>query len=384
MFYWGNVEPFDHKAMLKLFFLLFVLLFLGINEWDVISYLQSYAMGHFVTPRPWLSAIVLTMLVWTVVHYGGNIMQKHKKDNFPLYAFCTWAITALTSLSFVSLAYQAILLIVGIMLVYPVVRLKKKIQSSTATTPWKNTQSFFLQMFVLCLYMGIGNGVTDVEHYELRTAQDLMTNHPKKGYKIGEKSYATSQRLFAMRCYLLAKTEEDEGGLGENIFDQVVPKSGAASLFFPKDNKQQLLLPTDSLEHLLGGKRHTNEQPIAYLRRCARQASLKSTNHIAIDYYLCGLLLERDLNTFAREVKRFYPHEISTGKLPTYFAQALLLYKRSTTQPQVFYTDSSIEANLQDYMDMGDTISNRNVRSNLLRRSYGTTYWWWYTYGTRS
>lgn len=366
--------------MLKYVFLLFTLLFLGITESDVICYLQCYAASHTLPSYPWFSAIILTLVTGCVIYIGEKIADKLRQDKFTVYAFCAWALTALTSLGFVSVAYQIVLIIVAIVIALAVLLVKKKIQCSSASKQWKNSQAFFLQAFVLFLYMGIGNGVTDVQHYELRTAQALMSNHLHRGYKVGEKSYATSQRLFAMRCYLLAK-DEDEGGLGEHIFEQVVPQCGAASLFFPKDEKQMLLIPADSLEHLLGSKRLPQETPIAYLRRCAWQAYLKGDDRTPIDYYLCGLLLDRNLNTFASEVKRFYPKEVATSKLPTYFAQALILYRRTNTQPQLFYTDSSIEANMQDYMDMGDTIANKTIRSNLLRRSYGTTYWWWYAYG---
>ena len=30
---------------------------------------------------------------------------------------------------------------------------------------------------------------------------------------------------------------------------------------------------------------------------------------------------------------------------------------------------------------MGDTLRQLTPRRNLLRRSYGETYWWWYDYG---
>lgn len=367
--------------MFKLVFLLFVFLYLRFAQYDVVSYLQSYALGHFVVPFPWLSAIIVTLLVAGIVHLGEKLQQRIKYDIFSTYAFCAWGLTSLTSISFVTPLYQIALLITGLVIIFCIVFLKKRIWSTNSTTSWKKTQCFFLQIQTLCLYMGLGNGVTDIQHFELRTAQALMTNHLEEGEKIGDKSYATSQRLFAMRCYLLAK-KEDKRELGNHIFEQVVPQRGAASLFFTKDEKQKLLIPSDSLEHLLGAKPFPHESPISYLRRCAWKASLRGKERTPIDYYLCGLLLEKDLDTFAKEVKRFYPYEVASSKLPTFFAQALLLYKRTNTQPQIFYKDSSIEANLQDYMDMGDTITDNSIRCNLLRRSYGSTYWWWYFHGT--
>ena len=45
------------------------------------------------------------------------------------------------------------------------------------------------------------------------------------------------------------------------------------------------------------------------------------------------------------------------------------------------YHDSAIEANLRDYADMEAKLPDDASRPNLLRRSYGETYWWWHEYG---
>ncbi len=368
--------------MQKFFFILFILLFLTYPEGDVVSYLQSCIVGHPLTSHPFLSALALVIILAIILHVGEKMLNKLHIETSPLYVFCSWLVAAGTSYKFVSWQYQTILFLSAIIIAFLIHFIKKAIYTSSGSTLWKNVKATSIPLFVLFLYIGIGNGVTDVQHFELRTAQVLIKNKPNKGRHIGEKSYATSQRLFAMRCYLLAKSSKH--GLGNEILEQVVPQAGAASLLFPNDKKQQLLISQDSLYSLLGSTRFQNEQPIAFLRRCAWNASLKNNNnkYAAIDYYLCGLLLDRNLDTFANEVKRFYPHKIANGSLPTYFAQALILYKHTRTQPKVFYTDNSIEANFQDYSDMGDTIANKLQRSNMLRRSYGTTYWWWYYYGT--
>ena len=173
-------------------------------------------------------------------------------------------------------------------------------------------------------------------------------------------------------------------GLGNKVFEQMVPAGGGAScLLLPNDEEQRLLFPISNQEHLLGSARHVNETPLQYFKRCAWLAAFKGhrANNVAVDYYLSALLLERRLDLFAQEIDRFYSREVQQGKLPTYFAQALVLYQRSRTQPIVRYQDSGIEANFEDFSDMGDTISNRTIRCNTLRNSYGETYWWWYTYG---
>lgn len=191
--------------------------------------------------------------------------------------------------------------------------------------------------------------------------------------------------LTPLVCHaLLPDGHHTQKGLGDEVFSQMVPAGGAASLLLlPTDNYQQLLLPASKLERLLGSRRHANEGALAYLHRCAWLSAFKgdAKHTAAADYYLCALLLERKLDLFAKEIVYYYPTEVAQSKLPRYFAQALILYQRTRTQPDVFYTDSNIEANYRDYTDMADSIPDRIVRTNMLRYSYGETYWWWYSYG---
>lgn len=121
---------------------------------------------------------------------------------------------AITSAPFVSLYYQIGLLIAAVAVAGVMMWTDKFSQRSFS----QKTYVALLQLILLCLFVGVGNGVTDLTHYELRTAQALQSDHPKGAYKVGEKSYTTSPRLFAMRCYLMATTHKH--GLGNKVFEQ--------------------------------------------------------------------------------------------------------------------------------------------------------------------
>lgn len=364
--------------MFRYVFALFLLLFFRYAQYDVLAYIMSSMVGHYMKPWPWTVAIVLTLLLVLVGHGTELVLKKHTIHHRLPYVVVGWGAVAITSAPFVSIYYQIGVLIAAVAVAGVMMWTDKFSQRSFS----QKTYVALLQLILLCLFVGVGNGVTDLTHYELRTAQALQSDHPKGAYKVGEKSYTTSPRLFAMRCYLMATTHKH--GLGNKVFEQMVPAGGGAScLLLPNDEEQRLLFPISNQEHLLGSARHVNETPLQYFKRCAWLAAFKGhrANNVAIDYYLSALLLERRLDLFAQEINRFYSHEVQQGKLPTYFAQALVLYQRSRTQPIVRYQDSGIEANFEDFSDMGDTISNRTIRCNTLRNSYGETYWWWYTYG---
>lgn len=371
--------------MKRLLFTIYLLLYFRFAQYDVSGYWLSLAAGHFVEPWPWTMALVATGVLLLVLCLTEKLLAHWHKPVIVAYAIVTWLATAGVGMAFTTVWHQLLLAAGGLVLAWLLMITDKHLRHRSRITPQTfgvNFQFFAVQMLLLCLYVGVGNGVTDLQHYELRTAQALQSKHPKHAYKVGDKSYATSHRLFAMRCYLMATTHKK--GLGDEVFSQMVPDGGAASLLLlPTDNYQQLLLPASKLERLLGSRRHANEGALAYLHRCAWLSAFKGDGKhtAAADYYLCALLLERKLDLFAKEIVNYYPTEVAQSKLPRYFAQALILYQRTRTQPKVFYTDSNIEANYRDYTDMADSIPDRTVRTNMLRYSYGETYWWWYSYG---
>lgn len=371
--------------MKRLLFTIYLLLYFRFAQYDVSGYWLSLAAGHFVEPWPWTMALVATGVLLLVLCLTEKLLAHWHKPVIVAYAIVAWLATAGVGMAFTTVWHQILLAAGGLVLAWLLMITDKRLRHRSRITPQTfgvNFQFFAVQMLLLCLYVGVGNGVTDLQHYELRTAQALQSKHPKRAYKVGDKSYATSHRLFAMRCYLMATTHKK--GLGDEVFSQMVPDGGAASLLLlPTDNYQQLLLPASKLEGLLGSRRHANEGALAYLHRCAWLSAFKGDGKhtAAADYYLCALLLERKLDLFAKEIVNYYPTEVAQSKLPRYFAQALILYQRTRTQPNVFYTDSNIEANYRDYTDMADSIPDRTVRTNMLRYSYGETYWWWYSYG---
>lgn len=371
--------------MKRLLFTIYLLLYFRFAQYDVSGYWLSLTAGHFVEPWPWTMALVATGVLLLMLCLAEKLLAHWHKPAIVAYAIVAWLATAGVGMAFTTVWHQLLLAAGGLVLAWLLMITDKRLRHRSRITPQTfgvNFQFFAVQMLLLCLFVGVGNGVTDLQHYELRTAQALQSKHPKRAYKVGDKSYATSHRLFAMRCYLMATTHKK--GLGDEVFSQMVPDGGAASLLLlPTDNYQQLLLPASKLEGLLGSRRHANEGALAYLHRCAWLSAFKGDGKhtAAADYYLCALLLERKLDLFAKEIVNYYPTEVAQSKLPRYFAQALILYQRTRTQPKVFYTDSNIEANYRDYTDMADSIPDRTVRTNMLRYSYGETYWWWYSYG---
>lgn len=369
--------------MFRLVFYLFLLLFFACAQDDVVNYLWSILAQRPVSPYPWLSAVGLTALL---AGFGSALSACGKRmgiHGYWAYVVVGWCAAALVSLPFASGIWQAALGAVAVLLGTLLTLWDKRLLRlwGEERTLWQAFMPPVVVLLVLCLYVGIGAAATDLDHYELRTAQALRVGDSGRASQVGEKSSAVSHRLFALRCYSLAASSGQ--GLGQHLFERPVPKGGSGLLFFPADAKQGLLFPADSLARLLGSKRLAHEADTDYLRRCAYAEQArggKSKHRPAADYYLCALLLDRKLDNFAQEVSKFYHAELIRRQLPAYFAQALAYYTRTRTHPVVVYRDAAVEANWHDYAEMRDSIPHPAARRNLLRRTYGDTFWWWYAY----
>lgn len=369
--------------MFRIIYFLSLLLYFALAQADVVNYLCSMILSRPAPQWPWLYAPVLTALCYGVTRLLSRCLGKYCGNTYWPYVITSCLAALSVSFPFASTTHLIVLplaaLVSGVLIHLWLKRLQRL--SNGPTGLWHTFLPPTVILTLLGLYMGIGAAAPDYVHYELRTAGALRGNHPRQAYKIGETALATSPRLFALRCYLLATT--DRQGLGHQIFKQPVPRGGSSILLFPTDRRQSLTLPADTLYRTLGSAPRPGESTLAYLRRCAVAAKTGNPHEKylpAIDYYLCALLLDRRIDLFAQEIRTFYPLRIRQHKLPSYYAQALVLYTRSRTRPSIVYRDGAVEANLRDYSEMSDTISCADCRRNLLRRSYGETYWWWYEY----
>lgn len=374
------------KSMFRIIFSLFLFLFFLSAQNDVLTLLRSLVVHRPVEPYPLLTALLLTLVMYGLVRGVTAVLHRFRYSATIAYVSVSWLSVVLVSLPFAGLGRHFVLLLTAVVLAllgeYWTKRLDRKWGSRRNL--WQNFFPPVLRLLVLGLYMGIGAAATDYEHFELRTAESIRSRNLQKAYTVGETSLACSPRLFAMRSYLMAVTAPQR--LGNEVFKQPIPlHSNGAALLFPDDELQPLLLPADSLSHLLGAARRQGEAPVAYLKRCAyaekeRKAKQAATGRVAADYYLCALLLDRNLDTFAREISQFYSSEIASCKLPRYYAEALVFYIRSRMHPVVSYRNSAIETNFRDYVELERKLKHSAERYNMLRRSYGETYWWWYTY----
>lgn len=375
------------RTAFRLFFFVTLFLFFRFAQADVLTLLLSALAGEPASPPPTLlaavPAAVLTAVAWGVER---AVARRSRRLRLLPYFVAAWAAAALVSFPFVSTAFigRLFLRAIGLFVVAAILVERFVPRGRSARRSLRTAIVGLAVATLLILYIGISGEASDVEHYELRTAQALRNGDTERAFQCGEKSLATSPRLFALRCYLIATATAE--GLPGKIFEQPVPDSINASLpLLPDDRAQHLSFSPDSLYARLGATPRAGEDAVDYLERCVAQAMSHAENpraaRFAADYLLSALLIRRNLPRFAARLRQLYPKEIATGRLPRYYAQALVLYQHTQRDTTAQYHDANCEANYRDYADMKRSIVAAAERSPRLRRQYGETYWWWFDYG---
>lgn len=371
---------------MRIFFPLFLLLYFAIYQSPSVSLLISLPLGEAYHALPWLWSALLTALLSAVAFGLEKKLEKRGYTAYGGYVLSAWMATVICALPWyvvgnapaAALLRFTLLAVAAALMLFAYERFIRRHPSRR-----KRLIPHATLLLGLCLLMGIGAATTDTQIFERRTAKALLAGDSKAALEIGKKSLAVSPRLFAHRAFAMSQTP---AGLGNRLFTRPVPPGAtSAMLLLADDALQALTLPADSFYAALGGQPAKGESTTDYLKRLAtaERRQSKRAKRLAADYYLCALLLDRRLSDFANELKAFYPAELIKDKdLPRHYAEALLLYSRSsTTPPAVAYRDKAVQANYRDYCALRDTTAEEPARQNLLRRSYGETYWWYHTYG---
>ena len=208
-------------------------------------------------------------------------------------------------------------------------------------------------------------------HHELAVEKAIHDKKYKEALHVGYKSFETSRTLSALRAYAMSLS--DEQGLGNQLFKFPQPY-GADGLFFSADSKQVLRINADSLYQYLGEKPYINESVKAYLDRL--YATQKGTYKV-LDYYLSGLLLDKELDKFSAAVEECFFNEDS---LPRYYQEALILQSKLSKVKPTFNLDTLLTNRFSKFEEEQSKHDKWIKQKNLIRHKFGDTYWWYYYY----
>lgn len=198
--------------------------------------------------------------------------------------------------------------------------------------------------FLLAIVGLLGNGDKAL-HAQLRMEQRLMEQDWHGALDVVKGADKASANMTMLTAYALSR----ENRLPESLFE------------YPVTRGSQHLLPRS------GGSRAIMYPEKAILRHAKRAA--------AADYRLCGCLLDKKLDKFARMLAKYHTVD---STLPKHYREALVLYVHTRTNPCLAFRNSVAEADFQDFSRMENEAAGSVERLNRLRDVYGNTYWHYY------
>ena len=218
--------------------------------------------------------------------------------------------------------------------------------------------------------MTVSVGNTDIHfHHELAVEASLKQGDFVKARQVGRKMMHPSRSLTALRMYTLSKDE----AMGEELF-QFPQLYGAEGLLLDAESGNRFRLTADSLSVYLGNAPLPGEKAVDYFGRICRE---ESGSHVALDYYLSALLLERRLEKFVAEFDALYE---AGDSIPRYYKEALFLHDKLHPSKTKKVESEELEQKWKAYEERQLELAGTVGEGNYMRRKFGDTYWWYHQY----
>lgn len=219
---------------------------------------------------------------------------------------------------------------------------------------WFSRCWFNVMIFVMlgCTTLAISN--TDENfHYETAVDAALLRGEYERAERIAAGARHASRELSVLRAYALSRMDS----LPDRLF--AYPQhAGARGLLFEPGEARTTWLTADAMYQYLGNRPLTGETTVDFLKRSC-YSGVGSTP--ILDYYLCTLLLCKQVDTFERELHTFcYVDESS----PRAYREALYLYARQHPGREMPAEVSGLAEAYQAYLKQPE--------------AHRDTYWYYY------
>lgn len=355
----------------------FSFVYLYVFQRDVLEALH-FSLAHGKTLyAPLATALVLTF-VFILLRWGVNSLMGLKGEVRAWSYFPSCLILgALTDVGRTVYVHDyhtnwgwllPLLLLVYFVVTFWLRRLFRK-KLNIEVSPVALMNSNLLILFVLCMMTVLIGNSSRVLHHELQAERYLRERNYEKALTVGQCSLEASRTLTALRVYAMSRT----GTMGEKLFEypQYYRSDG---LFFDNDSTRILRYTNDSIYYLLGVRPYSGESHKELLHNICYKGTGKFTS---LDYYLSSLLLDKELDTFARALADFYE---PGQELPRYYKEAAFLYSLSHPSYLMAVTDTVMTDRYGSYQALRKTFKLSQEEKNRMRREYGDTYWWYFDY----
>ena len=374
-----NNSTFTIRVMCAIVFAAFSFVWLYFFQADLLAMVQHVHSGGRTTYRPLLGATLLTaflLLFQLLVYRMVKLKSRYHALTYGPSMLLLGLLTGFIPTDGGGIDpdwhwyFPVIVLIVWLLLVF-LAKLLEEVENdrdfSLLSRPmWINMLLLALQMMFVAW---IGN-TNAVMHYRMKTEFLLSKGEYRKALEVGRHSLESDSCLLMLRMYALAR----ENALGDRLFEY--PITGTSTQMLPSNGQSFLsLCPADSFYRFLGARPATPMAPLHYLQLLERHDSIVAPQ--VANYELSGLLIDRQLERFAREIRKYYALD---DHLPKHYREALLLYSHSTSYPVVVYHHAVTEEDWRNYQELKRLYSDPTERMVKVSEQYRDTYWFYYEY----
>lgn len=354
-------------------FTAFTFCYLFFYQSDLLAVMQNiYSKGQ--TSYNSLVGAILIALTLLLVHFLFSHLFKDRLDTMPALTYIPSALllTLMTGgciLEDYTLSQRSSILTFVISIVCYIVVLFF-IFKFNICFKYRFTKSLWcniLLMSVIFLYVCAFSNNNRIVHVQAHVEQCLINHNYKDALSTMKKSRCSDLNLTTLKVYALSC----EGLLPECLFEY--NPVGTSKTLLP-NGKQTLIFSQKTLYRHLGMAIIPTVSPIKQLEYSLMHGS---ANRHAVDYLLCGYLLDGNLNAFAKAIGKYY--EINDS-LPKHYKEALILYRHLYTSPSIIYKNNVMDADFIDYQKLEEDVTDYREKKNKFRDVYGNTYWYYFEY----
>lgn len=367
------------RLMCAIVFLLFSLSWLFCFQTDVLALVQHDLSGGVTKFHPYIGTIIITgclfilqMLVYYFIRLKG---RTHALTYFPsmlVLALITDVYQHISENHVFSISWWLLLLVLiiwGLLVSFALIyqNIEKNDSFHLLSRPiWIN----MLIMALMILGVSISGNTNAVFHYKIKAESKLLEGDYYGALAVGKKSLESDANLTMIRMYALARIDK----LGEELFRY--PVTCNSNQILPTDSLSQLMiLPTDSIYRFFGARPACKMSPRHYLETILRKDL--EPRKAAIDYLLCGYLIDRDLDHFAVDIDKYYTINDS---LPKHYREALILYKHMRSHPVIAYHETVMDEDYSNFQELEKQYPKYMERKGKVEDLYRETYWYYYIY----
>ena len=366
------------RVMCAIVFVLFAWGWLYDYQADALAMTQHVLSGGITHYNRLVGAVIITAVLIVLQLIMDRAIKLHKRFHALTYGPSMLLLAILTGISqtidtdesiIYTLCLVIILAVVWVGLIF-LARMYDNLEKEFmfplfSRSMWMN----MLIMVVMIIFVAWIGNTNAVFQYRMKMEGDLMRGKYQKALKVGKNSLESDADLLMLRMYALARC----GEMGEHLFEY--PITGNSSDMLPTNKTKMLLCPTDSLYRFMGARPAVAMEPHRYLAMLQRRDSVN--NKAIADYLLCGYLIDKKLDNFAKAIADYYTLDTH---LPKHYREALTLYMHSRSNPLVSFKVPVMEEDYANYQELKKLYQDPMERKTRVSEEYRGTYWYFFEY----